>query len=70
MLEHFEESTYKEINSIGQHLSVVIQSGYQHINIYGTFLGETEQHFIVKKNNNKIVYINKNKLLYHVFDVN
>jgi RNase P/RNase MRP subunit p29 len=70
MSEHFGESSYKEINLLGQHISVVIQSGNQHINISGIFLGETEEHFIVKRSNNKIIYINKSKLLYHVIDMN
>lgn len=70
MLEHSEESKNNETNPIGQHISVVIQYGYQHLSINGIFLGETEKHFIVKKSNNKVVYINKTKILYHIFDKN
>jgi hypothetical protein len=70
MSENFEEDKDKRIDYRGKSVSVVIQYGYQHYNINGTFLGETGEHFIVKNSKNKVVHINKEKIIYHIFEQN
>jgi hypothetical protein len=67
MLEPFEESTHKKMDYTGKYVSVMIQYGNEHSYINGTFLGETEEHFIVKNSKNKAVYIHKPKIIYHTF---
>jgi len=70
MLEHLEESTDKKIDGIGKYVSVMIESGNKHSYINGIFLGETCEYFIVKDSKDKVVYINKNKIICHIFEEN
>jgi hypothetical protein len=67
MLESFEEITDKKIEYKEKDVSVMIQYGDEYAYINGTYLGETDEHFIVKNSKNKIYYIYKNKIIYHVF---
>jgi hypothetical protein len=70
MLESFEEIADEKIECKGKYVSVMIQYGNEYAYINGTFLGETDEHFIVKNNKNKIYYIYKSKILYHNFKEN
>lgn len=70
MSEHLEENTDKKVDGIGKYVSVMVEYGHKHSYINGTFLGETSEHFIVKDGKNKLVYINKNKIICHIFDGN
>jgi hypothetical protein len=67
MLESFDEIADEKIEYKGRYVSVMIEYGNEYAYINGTFLGETDEHFIVKSNKNKIYYIYKNKILYHNF---
>lgn len=70
MLEHLEESTDKKIDGTGKYVSVMVEYGRKHLYINGIFLGETSEHFLVKDSKNKVIYIHKNKIIYHVFEKN
>ncbi|MFL0194900.1 hypothetical protein ACJDU8_04825 [Clostridium sp. WILCCON 0269] len=70
MSEHLDESTDKKIDAIGKYVSVMIEYGHRHSYINGIFLGETNDHFIVKDSKNKITYIHKNKIICHIFKEN
>lgn len=67
MVEHIEKNTDKEMHSKEKDVSVMIQCGYEHSLINGQFLGETNEYFIVKNRKNEVVYIHKNKIIYHIF---
>lgn len=68
MSDHFEESTDKKVDYRGKYISVMIEYGHKHSYINGIFLGETSEHLIVKDNKNKVIYIHKNKIIYHIFE--
>ncbi|OAA90650.1 hypothetical protein [Clostridium ljungdahlii] len=68
MSEHFDESNDEKIDCKGKYVSVMIEYGHRHSYINGIFLGETCEHLIVKDNKNKVIYINKNKIICHTFE--
>lgn len=70
MAEHLKESTDKSIDGSGKLVSVMVEYGLKHSYINGIFLGETSEHFIVKYSKNKIIYINKNRIICHMFEEN
>ena len=67
MFEHFEESTDKKIDCRGKYVSVIIRYGSKYAYINGIFIGDTDEYFIVKNSKNKVFYIHKNRILYHIF---
>lgn len=67
MLEYFEDSIDQKNDDIGKCVCVKLEYGNQSSFINGIFIGENSEHFIIKDSKNKVIYINKDKIVYHTF---